>query len=280
MCWRLKDIKMQLPNINKKRITELLKEGKRLDGRKEFEFRDVEIETEISNEAEGSSRVRIGKTEVIAGIKMDVQEPYPDHDDEGTMAVGMEFNPICGERYDSGPPRIDAIEVARVVDRGIRESEFIDFKKLCIEEGEKVWCVNIDIYCINDDGNVLDAAALASVAALRVSKIPVYDKKEEAVKYGELSKDKLPLTENIPLSVTFYKIGEKVLVDSNRDEEDAAEARLTIAVSAPKKEKILNAMQKGGIASFSEEELNEIISECEKVYDKIFPEIEKMVKEK
>jgi len=139
---------MDLPNINKKKIENLLADGKRLDNRNPFDYRNIEIETGISKNAEGSSRVRIGKTEVIVGVKLGVQEPYPDHEDEGTMMVGMEFSQICGERYESGPPRINAIEVARVVDRGIRESGLIDWKKLCIEEGEKVWCIFIDIYCI------------------------------------------------------------------------------------------------------------------------------------
>lgn len=274
-----KKIKMELPNINKKKIIELLKEGKRLDGRGAFDFRDIEIETGVSSKAEGSARVKIGETEIVVGVKMNIQEPYPDHQDEGTMMTGMEFNPICGERYDSGPPKINAIEVARVVDRGIRESGFIDFKKLCIEKGEKVWCVNIDIYCINDDGNVLDAAALGAVAAMRVSKFPVYNKKEDVIQYGEFTKESLPLTENIPLSVTFYKIGDKILTDSDRVEEDAADARVTLAISAPKKDKIINAMQKGGIVAFSADELNKIVSEGEKVYDKVFPSVDKKVKE-
>ena len=271
--------KMELPNINKRRITELLKDGKRLDGRKPFEFRDIEIETMVSNKADGSARVKIGKTEVIVGVKLATQEPYPDHLDEGTMMTGMEFSSISAERYESGPPGIDAIEVARVVDRGIRESGFIDWKKLCIKEGEKVWSVSIDIYCINDDGNVLDAAAIASVAALRVTKFPVYDEKEGKVKYDEKSKESLPLTENVPLSLTFYKIGDEVLLDPNRDEEDAAEARLTLALSSSKKDKIINAMQKGGMVAFTEEDLDKIIKESEKVYDKLFPEIEKKIKE-
>ena len=271
--------KMELPNINKRRITELLKDEKRLDGRKPFEFRDIEIETMVSNKADGSARVKIGKTEVIVGVKLATQEPYPDHLDEGTMMTGMEFSSISAERYESGPPGIDAIEVARVVDRGIRESGFIEWKKLCIKEGEKVWSVSIDIYCINDDGNVLDAAAIASVAALRVTKFPVYDEKEGKVKYDEKSKESLPLTENVPLSLTFYKIGDEVLLDPNRDEEDAAEARLTLALSSSKKDKIINAMQKGGMVAFTEEDLDKIIKESEKVYDKLFPEIEKKIKE-
>jgi exosome complex component RRP42 len=269
---------MKLPNINKKRIVSLLKEEKRIDGRSPFDYREITVETGVSVNAEGTSRVKIGKTEVIVGVKLDVQEPYSDHPDQGTLITSMEFSQIAGERYESGPPDIEAIEVARVVDRGIRESGFIDWKKLCIKEGEKVWSVSIDIYCINDDGNVIDASAIAAIAALKVSRFPEYNEEEEKVKFGEFTDKPLPLTENIPFSMTFYKIGDKILVNPNRDEEDASEARLTLAISCAKKDKIINAMQKGGIEPLTMNETEKIIEESEKIYDSVFSKIEKQIK--
>jgi exosome complex component RRP42 len=269
---------MQLPNINRKRIVSLLKDGKRLDGRKPFEYRDIEIETGISINAEGTSRVRIGKTEVIVGVKMSTQEPYPDHEDEGTMVTSMEFSQTAGERYESGPPQMDSIEVARVVDRGIRESRFVDWKKLCIKEGEKVWSIMIDIYCINDDGNVMDASAIGAVAALKLARFPKYDKEKETVLFGEFTEDPLPLTEDVPFTMTFHKIGDSLLADPNRDEEDAADARMTLSVSSGKKEKMINAMQKGGITPITIEEMAEIIKQAEKIYDEVFAKVEKKTK--
>ena len=48
----------------------------RLDGRSLEEYRKpIKIETNISNMAEGSAKVTIGETVVIAGVKMDVGEP-------------------------------------------------------------------------------------------------------------------------------------------------------------------------------------------------------------
>ncbi len=136
----------------------------------------------------------------------------------------------------------------------------------------------IDIYSINDDGNILDAAALASVVALRTAKMPVYDEKEEKIKFGEFTKDALPLTENIPFSMTFHKIGEKIIIDPNRDEEDSAESRLTLAISQFKKEHFINSMQKGKIVPLSGEDLKMIVEQAEKVYDKVFPDIDKKTK--
>ena len=127
----------------------------------------------------GSAKVKIGDTEVIAGIKLDVGEPYTDHEDEGTMVTTLELLPLSSEEFEYGPPRINAIEIARIVDRGIRESGMIDFKKLCLKKGEKVWTVFIDIYSINDGGNLLDASCLAAIVALLEAKMPKYDDKKE-----------------------------------------------------------------------------------------------------
>lgn len=136
----------------------------------------------------------------------------------------------------------------------------------------------IDIYAINDDGNVLDAAAIGAVAALRVAKFPVYDKKTEKVKFGEFTKEPLPLTDNIPFTMTFHKIKNEIFIDPNIEEEDTSEARLTLAISCPKKEKIINAMQKGNSGLISIDEIDKILELGEKIYDKIFPEIDKKVK--
>jgi len=269
---------MKIPNINRIKIIDLLAEDKRLDGRKSFDFRDIEIETGISINAEGTAKVKIGKTEVIVGVKMATQEPYPDHEDEGTMVTSMEFSPMAGNRYENGPPQMDSIEVARVVDRGLRESGFIDWKKLCIEEGKKVWSIMIDIYCINDEGNVMDASSIGAVTALKMARFPEYDEKEGKVKFGEPTDKPLPLTEHVPFTMTFHKIGNKLLLDPNRDEEDSSEAKLTLSVSqSGKKDKMINSMQKGGIVSITSDEMEKIITEAEKAYDKVFSDIEKKI---
>tara|TARA_Y100000310_G_C20577354_1_gene761113 strand:+ start:493 stop:1311 length:819 start_codon:yes stop_codon:yes gene_type:complete len=270
---------MDISNLNKQQIANLLKEGKRNDGRELLAYRELEVETGISINAEGSARVKLGKTEVIVGVKMATQEPYPDHDDEGTLMTGMEFSPMAGSRYESGPPKINSIETARVVDRGIRESNFIDFKKLCIEKGKKAWSISVDMYCINDDGDALDACALGALIALKTAKLPVYDKETETVKHGELSDEGLPLTDNIPLTMTFHKIKGNIFMDPTRTEEDTTDARVTFSISKPKKDYIINSMQKGEMDSITCDELEEMAEKAGKVYEDIFPKIEKVINE-
>src|SRR3989338_4001903 len=115
-------------NITKKRIAEYLSEGKRFDSRKMLEHRDIKIELGISKKADGSARVKFGNTEVLAGVKMDVLKPYPDSQDAGVLTVTVELLPLASENFELGPPGIEAIELARIVDRGLRETGFIDFK--------------------------------------------------------------------------------------------------------------------------------------------------------
>ena len=106
----------------KNHIVKGLNKGVRLDGRKTEDYREVELEYGVSKTAEGSAKVKIGDTEVIAGAKLLVGTPYPDAPDTGTLMVNAELLPLSSPRFESGPPSIEAIELARVVDRGIRKS--------------------------------------------------------------------------------------------------------------------------------------------------------------
>jgi len=262
------------PLINEKRIRKFLEEGKRFDGRKPEEFREIKIETGVSKNAEGSARVSIGKTEVLVGVKMDVSEPYQDSQDKGNLTTTMELLPLSSPMFEAGPPKIEAIEMGRVIDRFIRESKFINMEKLCIKEGEKVWTVFIDIYSINDDGNLLDAAGIGAIAALKNSKIPKYDKKNEKVIYGELSDESIPLSKEIPLSITIHKIGKNLIVDPSREEEEISETRVTIGSSG----ELIHSMQKGKKGSLSIKEMSDILDLAEKTYKNIFSKIKKDLK--
>ncbi|MDP7323641.1 MAG: exosome complex protein Rrp42 [Candidatus Woesearchaeota archaeon] len=235
-------------------VIETLEKGTRFDGRKSDQVRDVSVETGVTKNAEGSARVKIGDTEVIAGVKLSIEKPYPDSPDNGNLMVNVELLPLSSPEFDTGPPGIKAIELARVVDRGIRESKAIDTKKLCVEKGEKVWTISIDIISINDAGNLFDAAALAALASIKDAVFPKVSKSGE-IDYKELTKDKLPLAKE-PIEVTVWKIGEHFIVDPTPDEEKVADARLTIASLSDKE---LCALQKGGEEPLSIEEIGKML---------------------
>lgn len=241
---------------NLKTIKELAEKGKRLDLRAFDEYRQpIEIETEISWTAEGSAKVKIGETELMAGIKLSIEKPYNDTPDEGGIMVNAELVPLSSPEYEPGPPGMKAIELARVIDRGIREAKAIDMKALCLIPGEKAWFVIVDIISINDAGNLFDASGLAVLAALKNAKFPVVDEETGAIDYKQKTNKALPLAKE-PVSVTVYKVNGKLLVDPTLEEEKAYDARLTVTSD---KDDTLSAMQKGGDGTLTINEVDKII---------------------
>lgn len=233
---------------------QLLQQGTRSDGRGIADYREpVKVTYGISENAEGSAQVQIGDTIVMAGVKLSIETPYPDTPDEGGISVNVELYPLSNPVYEPGPPGILAVELARVVDRGIREAKSIDLKKLCIARGEKVWTVNIDIVTLNDAGNLFDACALVAIAALRNTLFPKYE--DGKVDYTVKTKQKLGLAKE-SIAVTVHKIGSSFVVDPVTDEESVSDARLTVA-STP--DGMLSALQKGGEASLTSTDIRSMI---------------------
>jgi exosome complex component RRP42 len=242
---------------NKETIIALAKDGKRLDGRPMTEYRQpINVEFDISWTAEGSAKVQIGETVVMAGVKTEINKPYNDTPNEGGIMINVELLPLSSPEYESGPPGIKAIELARVTDRGIREAKAIDMKKLCITPGEKAWFVIVDIVTINDAGNLFDAAGLAALAALKAAKFPTVDPENGTIDYKHKTEESIPLLKE-PLPVTVYKVGGNLLVDPTVGEEKAFDARLTVASD---ENGTISALQKGGDVPLTIEETDQMLT--------------------
>ncbi|HIH21902.1 MAG: exosome complex protein Rrp42 [Candidatus Diapherotrites archaeon] len=234
------------------KVLQAIREGKRLDARAFDQYRKINIVKNISENADGSARVKIGETDVIVGVKMITSTPFPDSPDAGTLNVGVELLPIASPTFEAGPPDKESIELARVVDRGIRESKCLDFKEWSIEEGTLCWTAFVDIYALNHDGNLFDAAALASIVSLLETKMPKLEDKK--IVKGEY-KGKIKLSRK-PLLCTFAKIANSVVADPSLPEEKAQSARFSVAVT---EDDYLTAFQKGGLGSFTASEIDSAI---------------------
>lgn len=237
----------------KKHVEDFYKAGIRYDGRSMLEYRELTVELGVSLTAEGSAKVKLGNTEVIAGVKLSVDKPFSDTPNEGVLAVNAELLPLSNPEFESGPPNIESIELARVVDRGIRESKAIDTKALCITPAEKVWNVSLDILTINDDGNLIDCAAIAAIAALNNTRMPSYDGSK--VDYKKSTDKKLPIR-RYPIAITVFKLGSHFIVDPTREEREVMEARLTITV---KEDNEICSLQKGLDYPLTLEDINTML---------------------
>jgi exosome complex component RRP42 len=243
-----------ISRIKKDHIKALAAKGKRIDGRSFDEPREIEVTKNPISIAEGSARCKLGKTDIFVGVKVEVGTPYPDSPDRGVMTTNAELIPMASPTFESGPPRPPAVELARVVDRGIRESGCIDFSSLCIEPGEKVWIVFIDIHIVDYDGNLFDAAGIAAMAALNNTIIP-----KSKFELGE--DEKLPITVQ-PLLVTHAKFGDYIMVDPGLDEDLIADARLSVGID---ENGHVRAMQKGRSGAFTKDEVMAMVKRAREV---------------
>ncbi|MHA1377808.1 MAG: exosome complex protein Rrp42 [Candidatus Helarchaeota archaeon] len=251
-----------ISEIERSHINSLAKKNQRIDGRTFEQFREISLETGVIQKAEGSARVKLGKTEIIAGIKVSIGPPFPDTPDRGVITVNAELTPLASPTFEPGPPNEISVEVARVVDRGIRHSEIVNYKNLALIPGEKVFIIFIDLYILSYDGNMFDCGTLAAVAALLTAKIPKTKidpiNNEVKVVSNPDSKDdwlSLPI-DTRAVSVTIAKIGDNLLIDPIENECRVMDARMTITVN---ESQIICSIQKGESGAFTQDEIKKCI---------------------
>lgn len=212
--------------IMRDKIYSLLLQDKRIDGRDPKSIRPITIRTNLITKADGSSLVTMGGTKILTGIKVEIGSPFPDRPDEGVFTVNAELLPLASTSFEPGPPDERGVELARVVDRSLREGGALDLKKLCLVEGEKVYIIFIDIYVLDYDGNYFDPALISALAGLATMKIPRYE-----VVDGEVKKTDEFFTlefSALPFTIMMGIIGEKFLVDPQIDEEKVLDVSLII----------------------------------------------------
>ncbi|MEM0340203.1 MAG: exosome complex protein Rrp42 [Acidilobaceae archaeon] len=266
-----------VPSLKIKSYLSFYEKGLRPDGRSLVSPRPVEIQTGVIDKAEGSALVKLGNTEVLAGIKAEVGSPFRDTPDEGAIVVNVETVPLASPVSEPGPPDENAIEVARVVDRSLREPRVVDLKSLSIRAGEKAWVLWIDIYVLNHDGNLFDACTLASVAALVTTKLPLIEESET----GDIIVDRTRRGEKINInklvvSVTIAKVGDYLIVDPNFEEEVISDYRLIISLD---RDFNIVGLQKTGSGGFTIEEFKNAIKLARRASEEYFKVLEKVLKE-
>jgi exosome complex component RRP42 len=256
--------------VKSESLISMLKRGLRSDQRDLVSPRNITIEVGVIEKANGSALVKLGKTQVLVGIKIEPGKPFPDTPDEGVLQVNSELVPMASPVFEPGPPDENAIELARVIDRSLRDPKAIDLKSLVIRPGEKAWVVWVDVYVLDYDGNYFDASMLGVMAALMNTKLPEYEETES----GELIVHRDKLTTPLKLNkrvvlVTTAKIGDYIVVDPNLDEELIADARLTLAFD---EEGNIVGAQKSSIGGYTRSELSraiEVSRKASQIYFKL-----------
>ena len=241
-----------VPKLLRAHLADLALNDTRLGDRGQWDGREVKLETGVLANAEGSARVTMGDTIVLAGVKFQIMQPYPDRPNQGGLMCSADVRPIAGRNWEAGPPSPEAIELGRVVDRGIRESGCIDVDSLCIIPGEKAWQVILDLFAVSDDGNLFDAFALAGIAALRNATVPA--------ERFEVGGDYALSVSKTPIMCSYHKVGGRFVYDACSREELGGDERIHITLGDDDN---VHSLQKGLKGIFSADEFAEIMTNAQ-----------------
>ncbi len=206
---------------------ELLKDGKRLDGRAFNELRPIKIEAGILKNADGSAYLEWGNNKVLAAI-YGPKEAVPKHFADPAKAIikcRYSMAPFSGlsDHGRSGPNR-RATEISKVTKEVFENVVLLNE----FPGGE----IDIFIEILQSDGGTRAAGITAASVALANAGIHMRD---------------------IVYAVSAGRIGEHVVLDVNMMEDNYSDADMPMAIS-PRNGDVLLLQMDGG---FTREQLNE-----------------------
>lgn len=227
--WRL--------TVNEKRFIETaLSSGIRIDGRNPFEYRKLSIKF---GREDGSSEVQLGQTHIMGFVTGQLVQPYRDRPNEGTLSIFTEFSPMADPSFETGRPSESAVELGRIVDRGLRESRAVDTESLCVLAGKLVWAIRIDLHILDNGGNLVDAANIAALASLLTFRRPECslggEDGLEVIVHPPEEREPLPLIiHHLPIAVTFgfFSSESLLVIDPTHHEEAVMVGKMTATLNA------------------------------------------------
>ena len=216
------------------------KKGKRMDGRAPNELRPLKIEAGVLEEADGSCYLEWGNNKIYCGVFGPI-ECHPRHKQKQDRA-------IIQARYNMAPFSVDDRKRPgldrRSTEIGLLISEALE-RVVMVEKYPKA-AIRVDIQVVEAHAGTRCAALTAASVALADAGIPM--------------KDLVP-------SCATGKVGGKIVLDLNKEEDNFGEADLPLAVLPSTQEVVLMQMDGELTPEEFEEAFDMAIKGCEQVYE-------------
>lgn len=204
-------------------------------------YRQIQANINVVKTADGSSIVKIGKTNVLCGVYIELVAPEDKTFNRGLIEVKTSVSDLSRLSTYIEEHVLNLPHCTSVLER--LYSSVIDTDALSLNKGKMVWLVSIQLMCHKYDGGFWDSAVLAIYLALKTVKIPVMEYDEESKKFymkGDLS---IPMPLNYcPVSTTFGLFEGKLFTDLTLEEEVVVDTCITVITD---KELILTFDKRG-----------------------------------
>lgn len=138
----------------------------RVDGRRCLEFRKIKLETDVIPNCHGSCHIRIGNTDLLIGVKLQVDDPDPDYPDEGRIEFSADCSANASPVFEGRGGEEIANDLVSILTNSFTPS--IDLKSLCLVPHKSVWLLTVDILILefSSKANLIDASGIGVKAAL------------------------------------------------------------------------------------------------------------------
>ncbi len=190
-------------------------DGKRLDGRKPDELREIKIEVGVLHRAEGSCYLEWGGNKAIAAV-YGPREAIPRHTQNPLRAIiNARYNMAAfsvEDRKRPGPDRRSR-EISKVISEALA--------KIVLTERFPRASIDVNIEILEAEAGTRCAGLTAAGVALADAGIPIRD---------------------IPVACAAGKIENQVVLDLGKDEDNHGDADLPIAISPRTNEILLMQM--------------------------------------
>ncbi|XP_056154577.1 exosome complex component RRP42 [Lampris incognitus] len=249
-----------LSEAEKVYILQGIRDDLRVDGRSCEDYRLMEIETGVVPNTDGSSKVTLGNSVILVGIKADIGKPKPVMPDEGYLEFFVDCSANATPEFEGRGGEELGTELSNTLYKVFNNNCGMDLKSLCISPRELCWVLHVDVLLLQCDGNLYDAISIAIKAALFNTKIQkVHVSEDEGGKEIELSDDPYNVlrldVENVPCVVTLCKVGHRYVVDATLQEKACSVANLIISVT---QKGMLTCVRKMGGGSLDPESIFEM----------------------
>ncbi|KOC71178.1 Exosome complex component RRP42 [Habropoda laboriosa] len=196
----------------------------------------MEIETKLMPQTHGSARLHIGNTDILVGVKVELDIPHADKPNEGKLEFFVDCSATATPAFEGKGGDDLATEISNTLTIAYQTRYAFDLRTLCILPHKKCWKIFVDVLILQCGGNLFDAVGIAVKAALNSTEIPnitaaTLDGGEPDIQLSDDFYDCIQLdTSNYPVIVTLCKIGDNYIVDPTSEEEVCSASSIVMSV--------------------------------------------------
>ncbi|KAJ0759359.1 putative ribosomal protein S5 domain 2-type [Helianthus annuus] len=254
----------------------------RTDGRKRLTCRPIFVETGVIAQANGSARVKMGKTEVIASVKAELGRPSSSAPDKGKVSIFVDCSPTAAPQFEGRGGEELSMELSAALRQCLLGGKSgagagINLSSLSIVDGKVCWDLYIDGLVVSMDGNVLDALGAAIKAALSNTGIPKVNiasatTPDEQPEVDVSDEEFLQFdTTAVPVIVTLTKVGRHYIVDATSEEESQMSSAVSVSVN---RQGLICGLTKRGGAGLDPSVIYDMISVAKHVSEQLMNKLD------